>query len=362
MRRACIALVWLSVVVAPVAAQSESLPLQLLWTAPPGCPSASDVRRELTRIARVRTGSSLRPLAADGRIERTREGYRLVLQTEHEGREGLRTLEARDCETLVRSATLVLALAFGAAVELASPQPRPGAAEASAQQQSIASPSSTGASEPTASSTNAPAASARRPGREEAATDTVARKASKQEQHEASRADEADAWQPAVGLFVHGFGSVGLLPNASLGAAAGARVTMGAYALDVRAAFIPGARDELRSMIRADYRALGGSLAGCRLIPLASSFELAGCAGARALAISARTSGALAPGAATAPWTALTAAASVTWPRRYWLQVRTELSLAISLNRPRFVVESLGEVQRVALLVPELGISLSVGL
>jgi hypothetical protein len=80
------------------------------------------------------------------------------------------------------------------------------------------------------------------------------------------------------------------------------------------------------------------------------------------MAITGRASGALAPEQATAPWTALTALGSVAWPRRSWLQLRLELSLAVSLSRPRFIVESLGDVQRVALFVPELGLGLMIGL
>jgi hypothetical protein len=323
------------------------LPLQLVWTAPAGCPSAAEVRAELTRIARVRSGASLRPLSAEARVSRIRGGYRLVLQTEHEGRRGLRTLEASDCQTLSRSATLVLALAFGPALELAvseSPLVAAGTDRALQGLSASASP------EPSATS-----ASKREESSAGARADGAARSSS-------ARAYEADAWSPGFGLFVQGFGVVGLLPKAALGAAAGLRLTLGAYAIDIRAAVVPGGSEQLRAMIRADYRALGGSLSACRLAPIAELFELAGCAGVRVLSISARTSGALERGAATAPWTAVTAGAAIAWPRSYWLQVRAELSIAVSVSRPRFVVERLGDTQRVALVLPELGISVAVGL
>jgi hypothetical protein len=134
------------------------------------------------------------------------------------------------------------------------------------------------------------------------------------------------------------------------------------YALEARALLVPNTSFDIAAAIRGQLRALGGSLSLCRLDDIAQSFELSSCAGARLVSLTARSAGDVAPASATAPWTALTAAAFVSWPRRYWLQLRIEAIISLALSRPRFVIESLGDAHRVGLLVPELGLSLAAGL
>jgi hypothetical protein len=103
----------------PARAQS-GLPLELSWQAPAECPSADDVHAELARIAHARPGHVLEPLRADGRVRRDHRRYVLEVHTEHQGQAGERRVEAKDCRTLVRTLTLILALTFGAGVELAT--------------------------------------------------------------------------------------------------------------------------------------------------------------------------------------------------------------------------------------------------
>src|SRR5262249_14255911 len=95
-----------------------ALPLELTWTAPPGCATADEIRRELGRIARARPGRTLPRVSADGRIERSGEAFRLTLHTVQSGVHGERSLVAKECRSLEREVTLVLALSFGEGVEL----------------------------------------------------------------------------------------------------------------------------------------------------------------------------------------------------------------------------------------------------
>ncbi|HET8937039.1 MAG TPA: hypothetical protein VFN67_26535 [Polyangiales bacterium] len=165
-----------------------------------------------------------------------------------------------------------------------------------------------------------------------------------------------------LALVLHASGALRLAPAFSFAAAVGVQLKLSAYAVEARALLVPTARFDITAAIRGQLRALGGSLALCRLDDIADSFELSTCAGARLVSLTVRSTGELERASATAPWTALTAAAYLGWPRRYWLQLRVEAAISLALSRPRFVIESFGDVHRVGLLVPELGLSLAAGL
>jgi hypothetical protein len=277
-------------------------------------------------------------LAANALVQRRGASYHVTLQTEHEGRRGARTLEASECRTLVRTVTLVLALAFGAGVEIepsAAPEDRP---------------ASDTPSEPAPMPASAPSAAESEPsfaaGSSETATDA---------DPEREDADEPDSPGPALSLaWLLGLGgTANLMPRAGLLASTGPELRLGALSLGMRALFWPGVATVAGPGIRAHWLALGGALMACGHTALTASLELAACGGGRVVAIRANATGDVRGATATAPWTALTSSVSMDWPSAHWLRARLELGLSLSLSRPNFLIEDLGNTHRIPPLIPE---------
>jgi hypothetical protein len=143
---------------------------------------------------------------------------------------------------------------------------------------------------------------------------------------------------------------LGVFPSATFAVSAGAELAMGALAIGLRANGWPGVSEHVVPGIDAHFAGLGGEFQGCACLPRPPLW-IALCATARAAALHARSSGAT-QGAATAPWYTLGAAAALSWPRASRVAVRVEAALAASLDRPRFVIADLAEVQRVPLFAP----------
>ena len=325
------------------ATAQQHLPLELIWQAPAQCPSAGEVRAQLERIARVRPDFVLTPLSARAQIAHERGEYTLHLQTRHDGLDGDRELHAADCATLVRTLTLVLALAFGEGVEVAD--------------------STLPDAERTATPTETPAPT-ETPTPTEAPTDTEAPTATNTPKAAALGASSARgtlATAPRWALLVGGGAQFGLLPSAAFAASAGAELSTRALSLELRATGWPGVTAPVVPGLRAHFNGVVGAAQGCARMPL-SALTLALCAGARAAALHGRSEGASDDGATTAPWYALSAATSLTFPRDRAFSVRIEAALAASLNRPRFVIDELDQVHRVPSLVPDVGAQLVIAL
>jgi hypothetical protein len=297
----------------------NSLPLELSFQAPPECPSAEDVHAELERIAHARPGLTLAPLRAQVEVSVTPRRFVLHVQTEHEGQRGERHVEARDCATAVRSLTLILALTFGAGVELtaegaSAPEPEP-------------EPKPTLAPPPPAPAEAAPAPSA---------TAAMTRK-----------------WA----LFAGGFAHWGLAPNVAGTGRLGAELTLHpAFAVNMHAFGFAAAEDSPHAGVHAHYAGFGGAAHVCGRLPLS---VLTGglCGGGQASAIHGRARGDIKDASATAPWYALSLSALLDWPRDTRLRLRLEGGFDLSLNRPRFVIQGLGPVQHVSRLVPNVGLN-----
>jgi hypothetical protein len=330
-------ILWL---VAVAHAQSQSLPLQLEWQVPAECPPAAAVRSELERIARARPGHALEPVSARARVTRRGSSYQTTLHTERAGSRGERRLEANDCTTLLRTVTLVLALTFGAGVELdESSRFAPSAAlrdaPASAAPSSHASPAA-----------SAPAISAPQPA-PASATD-----ASAGARRPAGGRGRERAWSYLLGAGAR----VGLFAPAAATLSLGAELARGALLLGARASGIFAPRQRVTAGI--DARFMGGALAlqACGTLPL-GPISGALCGAGHAGILNGRSWGD-ARGVANAPWYALSGGLAVTWPRDFWLRLRAEAGLVVSLDRPRFVIEGVGQVQRVARLLPDVALLL----
>jgi hypothetical protein len=279
------------------------------------------------RRAGAHRPSSRRPHVAAGRGD----GFEAALHTELDGQGGERELRADDCATLVRSVTLVLALAFGPDVEVDAGSDAP--------------PGSPG---PEGSPPDTAPEPPPQPARE------VEREATPPPEPQAS-ADDDEASALKLGVLLSGGAELTLLPAASPLLTAGVLLELSpAIVLQLRASALPAVSEPITTSASARFDGLATTALGCGR--LAGVLEL--CGGGRAAALRARAAGLFHDDSAIAPWYALVAAAGVAWPSTGPLRIGLEAALAVSLHRPRFAAHGLGNVHRVPLLAPELSVQL----
>jgi hypothetical protein len=338
------------------------LPLELAWHAPAECPTAAQAREELARVARIQPGYNLTQLSARVEIEHHADAYMMRLHTTHEGQEGERRLEAANCKTLVRTLTLVLALAFGTGVQVSTEAAgNDSLANATEGDATNTPPASTADDQPKPDAKQPPPKQ-----RSDRARDAPTKPPALESTgaaRSAARGGVDDTSPPHLTLLAGGGVQLGLLPSAAFSAGAGIELDTDAWSLALRASAWPGVSRSVSSDARADFDGFAGELQACGRLPLAT-IVLGLCAGARAAALRGQASGVgmLQPDSATAPWYALAGSAALTWPRSNWLALRLEASLAASLDRPRFVIVGFGRVHRVAQLVPDTALQLLVTL
>ena len=92
-------------------------PDTLLWTAPPGCPTRDELRRQLARAKQ-----DARQLAIHGVVRADAQGFALELDVSGGAQHFARSLRAADCQSLAESAVWLFELA---AVQFAAPEPEP---------------------------------------------------------------------------------------------------------------------------------------------------------------------------------------------------------------------------------------------
>ena len=116
----------LAVLGAPFAVQAEEGRwLELTWRAPPDCPPASEIEKEITRLvgSSRREGATVRAVVdVTGSDE---QGWRANVRTEYRGETGDRTLEGATCRAVARAAALVIALPVDSKAHPPEPPPPP---------------------------------------------------------------------------------------------------------------------------------------------------------------------------------------------------------------------------------------------
>lgn len=315
------------------------MPLALTWRAPATCPTADVLRLELGQMARQREGFVLQPVEAHVEVALAAGVYRADLRTTHDGRQGVRQLAARDCSALSKSVALVLALTFGEGVELtpgASASPDLPAAPA-------AQPAQVGPDTPRESERERPAPAAAEPSSESSRAEPRASSA-------ASRALAPLALRYALGAGVQ----LGLIGSAAAQVSALFELELAPLSLGLRASGSFAPSQSNTADIDSRFSAGSVALQACGALPL-GPLSAALC-GAGQLGVLHGSSSGAAHGASNAPWYAVSGRVALTWPRTFWLRLRAEAGLAVSLNRARFVIDGLGEVERVARVVPELAL------
>jgi hypothetical protein len=336
----------------------DGLPLDLTWNAPAECASAEDIKRELGRIARLRQGRTIARLSAHGRIDRVGTSYRLSLHTDQNGVAGERSLVAKECRSLAREVTLVLAVAFGEGVEIvnepsqpttADSQPEPSSASEGASRDASSQPASKASgTTQTPTANNAPEALRAEPPSAPAET--------------AAPAEEAALISPSpstpnrarlAGLLEGGV-LFATLPAAAGVVAVGSELGVRRFWVEPRFEWIPRVGQTLDRGVRATYDGLGGSIAGCLSLP-PYSVGLNACVGGEARALRGRSSGASESDKAVAPLASGLVSLGWEWPAHGAVGFRLDAALHVAFNRPHFIVEGLADVHQVPRLSPSLG-------
>jgi hypothetical protein len=354
----------------------DGLPLDLTWSAPPGCATTESIQRELGRIARVRPGRTVAQLTARGSIARTGASYRLTLHTEQNGVAGERSLVAKECRSLEREVTLVLALAFGEGVELVTTDENAGSNAAppgnggdDATSSGVGTKSAAQAAESTAATT-APSGTAAPSKTTAPSATTATEKAgvttappsppppratpSPPPRSTSSGSSSGMPGRARIAAFVGGGVLFRALPSPAGFVVVGSELGVRRFWLEPKLAWLPHVEQSLERGVKARYDGFGGGLAGCLAVP-PYSWSLHACVGADALDVRGRSSGASESDEAFAPLWSGMASLGVTWPARGFVAVRLEAALHVAFNEPSFLVVGLGEAHQVPRLSPTLG-------
>jgi hypothetical protein len=343
---------------------AQTLPLSLTWSAPSGCPSADDVRREVARQAHVVPGRAPPELVAEARVEPIGERWRVELRTTRAGVAGSQTLEDDSCELLARATALVLALSLydaGDAVAPAGPDPQERRVEPPPRRAppppTVSPPApDSGPPPPELERTRAeppssPAPRASEPAPPPSPTLTVA---------SVAPAPPARSWALAAEARL----LRGPLPDATIGFGLGLDMTRGRWFVRLRFLGVPSSEQETAAApgVTARYQAWGASFGPCVVAAPWLRLALVGCVALEGSVLAATASGAARTESAFAPWYAAgpAALARVRVSRRTRLELGAGLS--VSIDRPQFALRHLGNVYEVSRLAPSASVGLSVDL
>ncbi len=305
------------IAVAPRTSRATELPVKLEWTAPTQCPTVDQVRARLEAIARPRPGVQLPPVEARATVESEGPGFRLELRTEREGTSGQTVLRAGDCDALAQATALMVALAFGADIELNT------LAESNTPEVARVPPPPT----PTASEATQTAPAPSRP------------------------APVRSAFE--LGLVF----TPELLHGPGVGPRLGGSLTFEHLELFVQVgAYLPSQTKIIGDV--ALTMSGGSALGGACLTGAATTLRASACLTAQAGWLSAASQGATRDDAATAPLVTVGPSLLVRWPERANWRLRAQADLGVSLLRARFALDGYGDVFTVPQFAPLLGLGL----
>lgn len=283
--------------------------LELTWTAPPGCPTSSDLRDAILRSS---NGESRERVEAVARVERTEpQRWSVTVQTTRAGvASAERRLEATSCRALADATAVILALALIPERAAADEPATPAAAEPTPPAPALAP-----VPEP------APIASPDRTNDRAPPRHTLAASA--------SLATDAST-----------------LPSPAVGARGALAWTPGAARLELAGSYF-SAQSQTTGVSSAGARFTSG-VVGARAswTLLQSVIELSPRVGADVELLRASGFGAADNYDASAAWLSVAGGALVTVPVTHWLSLRADADGIVPLSRPRFVVDGEGAVHQ----------------
>lgn len=326
--------------VTPAAAQPTAR-LALSWSAPPGCPTRDAVQARVDALLGGQSSSStVAGARANGQVERTGNGYRLLLRMGPGEGQSSRVIDAGTCEELAGAAAIAIALLARSTATGSSGSA--GTEGESTLASTSATPGGADAKPPEAAAPPAPEP-AKKPEATEASNDAS--------QESALAARPKFVLDAPVGAL-----SWGSLPDVGLGLGAG--LGMRWKALRVMAS---GTLWHKQSAEIAGFSARFGlqtaRVEGC-LLQSAHGFELGPCAGVAVERLVGETqdSAVLKGTSRSVVWVAGTGGVfgSVATPSFPTLRFFANATVLIPTSRPRFVIDQLGLIHQPALAAPRL--------
>ncbi len=295
----------------------------LSWNGPPGCPSAENVHARVDALlGGGASSSSVADVHASGEVERTDNGFRLLLSMGVGSVPTSRVIEARSCDELAGAAAIAIAL--------------------------LARSRSDGVSAPS-SSADTPAASASAPQGNPPPASPLNRETASR--NKAPQAAASSAGAHLVVNFPIGVAGWGSLPSAGLGLGAGVGIRWKALRLTAKGelwqpqtAWVSG--------FATRFTLQSGRADAC-LIQAVHGLELGPCIGAAAqrLAGEGLESEVFSSKSRTAVWFSGAGGlfASLPTPGFANLRFLGAATVLVSPSRPRFVIDQLGPVHEPAL-------------
>lgn len=100
----------------PAVCAAQSRRFELTWQVPPGCPSATEVTREIEELVATSAASAAVPIVANASVASDRGGFALTLALRDTEGTHFRRIDAPTCDELGHAAALVVALAIDPAL------------------------------------------------------------------------------------------------------------------------------------------------------------------------------------------------------------------------------------------------------
>ncbi len=306
---------------------------ELSWRAPEGCPSESEVRARVQKLAGSAKSSSA-SLRAEGTVTRSEDGeFHLELVVHAGALVGSRKIDGKSCSDLAGAAAVALALLLNSdaplsADTLGAEAPNPTAAPNGS--------SSSSASPPTTSPTRDPQSPRESPPHESRALEPTRSPAP----------DAASARHFFIQLPIGALG-VGQLPHPSFGFGLAAGVVGAGFRLSLRAEDWLGQHLDTTYLLdsyRADLSRQSLALSGCRAFP-ASGFELAPCVLLSLERLSARGTGpGVAPRASSQLWPAFGLGLQARLRISAWFGLFSEIAGELEASAPQVTIDGVGDI------------------
>jgi hypothetical protein len=294
--RFCVAITAIIVTCAP-----RAQALELAWQAPDGCPAASDVLKDVLRLAGATEGKALVAQAVVTHSQDKRWQVAIALSGSATGH---RTLIADNCAQLARASALIIALSANpdAALDLPADEPPPqsvpdpAVAQAARPVSSAAAPAVPASAksenaEPHAESPSGSKAAKDREGRPK----TPASKAQKPKEAEPEEAEPKEAKPEQrsrlpIELLLRGGFESGSLPTSTLWTGVGARTKLPRRPFSVALTGYVTQRTEARfsDWVGARFRAAAAQGRFCVEPPLTRRWVVAACGGLQLAWVNAR--------------------------------------------------------------------------
>ncbi|WP_437314112.1 hypothetical protein [Sorangium sp. So ce385] len=329
--------------VAPLAssaARADDRPFALRWTAPAGCPEGAAVEAEITRLLGDQSPSSSGALRAVGAIAPAGSGFELHIELSRDGWSSARTVRGATCPALADAGALIVAMAI-------DPDAAARSGTAATDDRSIAGarPANPAPEPPAAAARGAEPAPPRGPPTAPPRSAPPTRARARPTEGSVDRA-------PRFRIGLGGMSDLGTMQRLSGAIEPWAGVVVGPARLEAGASFWPGRRAESAAKpgTGGTIDLVAGSLAACALLPpleraVRPDFEVGvPCAGVELGRMHAEGFGVSDPGEGSGVWVALRSGAAASWVVAPWMRLRLRLEAVVPLERPRFVLEGVGEV------------------